>query len=122
MVSPANLFRMMIELIFVLLGGFLAWLGLSNKVMFDPRSPAWLGLAAVLVYWGVRSWMKTTRAAKTADRTATRVGGVSLIVVGFVMIALVFVQYRLVGITMALAGFTLAVRGLAGAVLSFRSD
>ena len=51
MISPANLFRMMIEMIFVLLGGFLAFLGLSNRFLFNPRSPAWLGLGAVLVYW-----------------------------------------------------------------------
>jgi len=55
MLTPANLFRMMTEFIFILLGGFLIWLGFSNRflnpVNFDPRSPAWLGLGAVLIYW-----------------------------------------------------------------------
>ncbi len=49
MVNPANLFRMMTEFIFILLGGFLVWLGLSNRFLdpanFNPRSPAWLGSA-----------------------------------------------------------------------------
>jgi hypothetical protein len=122
MVSPANLFRMMIELIFVLLGGFLVWVGLNNRVMFDPQSPRWLGLGAVLVYWGVRTWMKTTRAARTADRTVTRIGGASLVAIGCVMLGLVFVEYRWVGTILAVAGGILAVRGLAGAVLSLRAD
>jgi len=52
----------------------------------------------------------------------TRIGGVSLVVVGCLMLSLAFIQYRLVGITMALAGVILAARGLAGAVLSLRSE
>lgn len=119
---PANLFRMMVELIFVLLGGFLVWLGLSNRFMFNPRSPSWLGLGAVLVYWGVRAWMKTTRAARTADRIITRIGGASLAAIGCVMLGLVFVEFRWVGPILAITGGILAVRGLAGAVLSLRAD
>ena len=64
MLNPANLFRMMTEMIFVLLGCVLIGLGLTNRYMFNPRSPAWLGLGVVLVYWGARAWMKTTRAAE----------------------------------------------------------
>ena len=74
MQSPVNLFRMMTEMIFVLLGGFLVWLGLTSRFMFDPRQPAWLALGGVLVYWGARSWIKTQRFAKIAERTAVRVG------------------------------------------------
>ena len=122
MLSPANLFRMMTEMIFVLLGCFLAFLGLSNRFMFNPRSPAWLGLGAVLVYWGARGWTKTTRAARTSDRTVARVAGASLILVGSMMLALAVVEFRWVGIVLAVAGAILAVRGLAGAVLSLRMD
>ena len=122
MLNPANLFRMMTEMIFVLLGCFLVWLGLSNRFMFDPRSPAWLGLGAVLVYWGARAWMKTARAARTAERTVARVGGASLLLVGFMMLGLVVVEFRWVGIVLAIAGAILALRGLAGAVLSLRTD
>jgi hypothetical protein len=122
MFSPANLFRMMVELIFVLLGGFLVWLGLTTSFIFDPRSPSWLGLGAVLVYWGVRTWMKTMRAARTADRTITRIGGASLAAIGCVMLGLVFVEFRWVGPILAITGVILVVRGLAGAVLSFRAD
>jgi hypothetical protein len=122
MPNPANLFRMMTEMIFVLLGCFLAWLGLSNQVMFNPRSPAWLGLGAVLVYWGARAWMKTARAARTSERMVARVGGTSLVLVGFIMLGLAVVEFRWVGIVLAIAGAILALRGLAGAALSLRMD
>ena len=122
MLKPANLFRMMTEMIFVLLGCFLVWLGLNNQVMFNPRSPAWLGLGAVLVYWGARAWMKTARAARTSERTVARVGGTSLILVGFIMLGMVVVEFRWVGTVLAIAGAILALRGLAGAVLSLRMD
>jgi len=120
--NPANLFRMMTEFVFILLGGCLVFLGLSNRFMFNPRSPAWLGLGAVLVYWGARAWTKTMRAAQTSDRMAARVGGTSLILVGILMWILVAEEFRQVGITLAVAGGILALRGLAAAVLSLRPD
>lgn len=122
MLSPANLFRMMTEFIFILLGGFLVWLGLSNRFLFNPRSPAWLGLGAVLIYWGARAWAKTARAARTSDRTVARIGGTSLILVGFMMLGLVVMEFRLVGIALAVAGGILALRGLTAALLSLRTD
>jgi hypothetical protein len=125
MLSPANLFRMMTEFIFILLGGFLAWLGLSGRLElgnFNPRGPAWLGLGAVLIYWGARTWAKTARAARTADRTVAQVGGASLILVGLMMFSLLFVEFRRVGMVFAAAGGILALRGILAAVLSLRSD
>jgi hypothetical protein len=118
MLSPANLFRMMTEMIFVLLGGFLIWVGLNSRFTFDPRKPAWLGLGVVLVYWGVRAWMKAQRAARTAERTVARVGGASLALVGLMMLGLLYVEFRWVGTVLAMAGGILVLRGLASAVLS----
>lgn len=125
MLNPANLFRMVTEFIFILLGGFLAWVGLSGRLdpgNFNPRGPAWLGLGAVLIYWGARAWAKTARAARTSDRTLAQVGGASLILVGLMMLSLVFVEFRLVGMVFAAAGMILALRGILAAVLSLRAD
>jgi len=125
MLNPANLFRMITEFIFILLGGFLIWVGLSGRLdpgNFNPRGPAWLGLGAVLIYWGARTWAKTARGARTWDRTAMQVGGASLILVGFMMLSLVFVEFRRVGIVFAAAGIILALRGIVAAVLSLRAD
>jgi hypothetical protein len=122
MLSPANLFRMMTEMIFVLLGGLLVWVGLSSRFIFDPRKPAWLGLGAVLVYCGIRAWIKTQRAARTAERAAVRVGGASLALVGLMMLGLMFVEFRWVGTVLAMAGGILVLRGLVSAVLSLRTN
>jgi hypothetical protein len=125
MLSPANLFRMMTEFIFILLGGFLVWLGLSGRLdpgNFNPRGPAWLGLGAVLIYWGARTWAKTARAARTSDRTVAQVGGASLILVGLMMFSLLLVEFRRVGIIFAAVGTILVLRGILAAVLSLRTD
>ena len=122
MPTPASLLRMTNEMIFVLLGGLLVWVGWSNRFMFDPRKPAWLGLGVILVYWGVRAWMKTRRAARTAERTAVRLGGASLAIVGLMMLSLVFVEFRWVGPLLALAGGILVLRGLVSAVLALRTN
>ena len=125
MLSPANLFRMMTEFIFILLGGILVWLGLSGRLAlgnFNPRGPAWLGLGIVLIYWGARTLTKTARAARTSDRFVAQVGGVSLILVGLMMLSLAFVEFRMVGIVFAIAGAILAVRGILAAVLSLRTN
>jgi hypothetical protein len=126
MLTPANLFRMMSEFIFILLGGVLVWLGLNNRFLnppsFNPRSPAWLGLGAALVYWGVRGWVKVSRAARTTDVMVARVGGASLVFVGLMMLSLVFLEFRWVGIVLATAGAVLALRGFLAAVLSLRAD
>ena len=122
MPTPASLLRITNEMIFVLLGGLLVWVGLNSRFMFDPRKPAWLGLGAVLVYWGLRAWMKTQRAARTAERMTVRVGGASLAIVGIMMLSLVFVQFRWVGTILAMAGGILIIRGLVSAALSLRTD
>jgi hypothetical protein len=126
MLSPANLFRMMSEFIFILLGGVLVWLGLNNRFLnpptFNPRSPAWLALGAALIYWGVRGWIRTARAARTADVLVARVGGVSLVFVGLMMLSLSVLQFRWVGIVLAAAGAVLALRGFLAAVLSLRAN
>jgi hypothetical protein len=125
MLSPANLFRMMTEFIFILLGGILVWVGLSGRLAignFNPRGPLWLGLGAVLIYWGARTMAKTARAAWTADRWVAQVGGASLILLGIMMLSLGFVEFRRVGIIFAAAGAVLALRGILAAVLSLRAD
>ena len=125
MLNPANLFRMMTEFIFILLGGILVWLGLSGRLAlgnFNPRGPAWLGLGIVLIYWGARTLTKTARAARTSDRIVAQVGGASLILVGLMMLSLAFVEFRLVGRVFAIAGAILALRGIVSAVLSLRTN
>ena len=121
MLRPAALLRVFNEIIFIFLGSVLVWLGLGGRVMFNPRSTAWLALSAVLVYWGARAWVKTERAPRTSERTVTRLGGASLALVGLMMLSLTFVQFRWVGIVLALAGAILMLRGAVGAFIAFRA-
>src|SRR5258708_20921586 len=104
MPTPASLLRMTNELIFVMLGGLLIWVGLSNRFMFDPRKPAWLGLGVVLVYWGSRAWIKTQRAARTPDRMAARIGGASLALVALMMLRLLLVKLPRTGPSLPFKG------------------
>jgi hypothetical protein len=122
MLSPANLFRMMTEFIFILLGGFLIWLGLTHPILFNPKDPKWLGLGGVLIYWGLRTLTKTARAARTPARTVEWIGGGSLILVGLMMLAMVVVEFRWAGIALASTGAILVLRGFAASVLSLRTD
>ena len=126
MLSPNRLFRMMTEFIFILLGGVLVWLGLNNRFFvasaMNSRSPAWLGLGAALIFWGVRAWVKTARAARTADRMVMRIGGASLVLVGFMMVGLAVFKFQWMGTVLAAAGGVLALRGFVAAVLSLRTD
>ena len=122
MPNPANLFRMMTEMIFILLGGVLVWLGWKSTFLFDPRKPAWLLLGAVLIFWGARAWAKTARTARTSERAATRIGGASLALVGLMMLGLNFVPFRLAGTALAATGGVLILRGLVGAVLALGTD
>ena len=122
MPTPAALLRTTNELIFVLLGGLLIWVGLSNRFMFDPRKPAWLGLGVVLVYWGARAWIKARKAARTPDRMAVRIGGASLAIVGLMMLSLVLVELRWAGTMLALTGGVLVLRGLFIVGLSLRME
>jgi hypothetical protein len=110
------------EIIFVLLGGLLIWVGLSSRFIFDPRKPAWWGLGVVLVFWGARAWTNTKRAARSAERMAVRVGGASLAIVGLIMLSLLFVEFRWAGTMLALAGGIFVLRGLFSAGLSLRMD
>jgi len=121
LLTPVNLFRMLNELIFVLLGGLLVWLGLANRIFVDPRRPAWLVLAAVLIIWGVRAWMKASLIAVRGLRAVARIRGASLALVGVLMISLVWLDFRWAGVALAVAGAILIARGLAAAVLALRA-
>ena len=74
MLRPEQLTRVVIELIFVLLGGLVVWLGLTNQIFPDPTKPTWMILAFALIAWGVYA-SRARRApgfAESAGRAASR--------------------------------------------------
>jgi hypothetical protein len=115
------MFRMLNELIFVLLGGLMMWIGLAYHFFFDPRRPAWILLGALLIIWGARGCWRASRIAVASLRAIARIRGVSLILVGAVMISLAWIEFRWTGAALAVAGGILIVRGLASAALALRT-
>ena len=53
MLTPERLLRIMIELIFVLLGGLVAWFALRGHILVDRHGRMWLILSIVLMLWKV---------------------------------------------------------------------
>ncbi len=117
MLKPQQVLRITIELIFVLLGGLVIWLGLSGQIFFDRRKPAWLILSAALILWGLRALYKP---GQWWSRWEHWTRGLSLTLLGVVMLAIARVPFLWVGRLLAVGGALLVLRGLMGSVLVFR--
>jgi hypothetical protein len=114
MFTPQRLLRITIEIIFVLLGGLVLWLGLSGYILFDRRKPGWLLLSAAILLWGLRGLYKPVQGLSRREHW-TR--GVTLTLLGTVMLAMSRVPFLWVGRLLAAAGVLLTLRGLIGAAL-----
>ena len=68
MLTPERLFRLIIELIFVLLGGLVIWLGLTGHIFFDRRAVSWLILSAALILWGARPYSNPINGGRAGRR------------------------------------------------------
>jgi hypothetical protein len=117
MLKPQQVLRITIELIFVLLGGLVIWLGLSGQIFFDRRKPTWLILSAALILWGLRALYKPGPGQSRGEHW-TR--GVTLTLLGIVMLAIARVPFLWVGRLLAAGGALLVLRGLMGSVLILR--
>ena len=58
MLTPDRLFRLLNEMIFLLLGGLLAWVGASGRIFFNRHSLNWVVVSVALILWGLRALMK----------------------------------------------------------------
>jgi len=117
MLKPQQVLRITIELIFVLLGGLVIWLGLSGQIFFDRRKPTWLILSAALILWGLRALY---RPGSGQSRSEHWTRGVTLTLLGVVMLAIARAPFVWVGRLLAVGGALLVLRGLMGSVLIFR--
>jgi hypothetical protein len=117
MLTPQQVLRITIEIIFVLLGGLVVWLGLSGHILFDRRKPGWLLLSVAVILWGLRALYKPVQ---WWSRTEQWTRGLSLTLLGALMLAISRVPFLWVGPLLALTGVLLVIRGLIGAALIFR--
>ena len=114
MLTVDKMLRLFAELIFVLLGGLVVWLGLTGHILFDRRKISWLILSVALIAWGMRALLQRKQFWLKWENW-TR--GLSLVLVGAVMLAIARVPFDYVGPLLATAGALLALRGFVGAVL-----
>src|SRR5258708_36326521 len=94
MLTPQQVLRITIEIIFVLLGGLVVWLGLSEHILFDRRKPGWLLLRGALIVWGVRALYKP---GQWWSRKEQWTRGLSLTLLGAMMLAISRVPFLWVG-------------------------
>lgn len=114
MLTIDKMLGLFVELIFVLLGGLVVWLGVTGHILFDRQRISWLILSAALVAWGARVLLQR-RQFWLKGENLTR--GLSLVLVGALMLAISRVPFVWVGPLLAAAGVLLALRGFLGAVL-----
>jgi hypothetical protein len=117
MLTPERLFRLMIELIFILLGLLVIGLGLVRRIYVDRHSVAWLILSVALIVWGLRAlyspgqwwlrWQNWTR-------------GLSLALLGVLMLVISRVPFLWVGPMLAAGGGLLVLRGMMASYLILR--
>jgi hypothetical protein len=117
MLTPQQMLRITIEILFVLLGGLVVWLGQSGHILFDRRKPGWLLLGIAVMLWGFRALYKPVQ---WWSRTEQWTRGLSLALLGLVMLAIARVPFQWVGRLLAFAGLLLIVRGVMGSALIFR--
>jgi hypothetical protein len=117
MLTPQSALRLMIEIIFVLLGGLVVWLALSGRILVERNKPSWFILSGALILWGLRALYG---AKQWWARWEHWTRGLSLILVGLVMLAISRVPFLWIGPLLATGGVILALRGIIGAALVFR--
>lgn len=117
MLQPLQLFRIMNEMLFVVVGGLLLWVALAGRYFFDPRTPSWLILSAVLIVWGIFTWLKSRKVAAPRSRLAMRIGGGSVTLVGLIMASLAWAPFAWGTLLLGAAGGIFVLRGLASAAI-----
>ena len=117
MLTPERLFRFMIELIFVLLGLLVIWLGLGRRIYVDRHGAAWLILSAALIVWG---WRALYQPGQWWLRWENWTRGLSLVLLGVLMLVISRVPFLRVGPMLAVGGGLLVLRGIIATYLIFR--
>jgi hypothetical protein len=115
-----QLFRLLTEVVFILVGWLLLWVAMTGRYLFDPRRPDWVALSAVLVLWGLGTWWRGRKMTVRVWRIAAKIGGASLVLAGLLMMSLAWAPFHWIGWLLALAGGVFVVRGIVTAALVLR--
>ena len=120
MQNANQLFRIINEIIFVLVGALLLWVAFTGRYIFNARQPAWLILSAAMILWGLRTYRQARRVPERRWRYAAHIGGGSLVLVGTLLLSLAWTPLRLAGFVLAAAGGLFILRGLITAAMMLR--
>lgn len=121
MLTPERLLGVIIELIFVMLGGLLIWLGLRGPLsgrIVDRHSVSWLILSVALILWGLRALYKP---GQWWRRWENWTRGLSLVLLGVLMLVMIRVPFSWVEPLLMAAGAVLVIRGIVASTLLFRA-
>jgi hypothetical protein len=121
MLSPAQLFRLLNELVMFLLGAMIVVVAVSGRFFPNRHSATWLGLGAVVIVVGLRQFAATGRYATLARRLQYLRGG-SLVLVGALMLAMIGAPFAWVRPMLAAAGAVLLLRGALSAALALKNS
>ena len=114
MLTPERLLRVMIELIFVLLGALVAWLALRGRILVDRHGRMWLVLSIVLILWGLRALYKP---GQWWTRWENWTRGLSLALLGILMLVITRVPFEWVQPMLVAGGAVLVLRGIVASML-----
>ena len=117
MLTPQRALRLMIEVIFLLLGVLVIWLTLTGRVLVERHKPSWLILGGALILWGLRALYGPN---KWWARWENWTRGLSLTLLGVLMLAISRVPFPWVAPLLASAGVLMGLRGIIGAALLVR--
>jgi hypothetical protein len=118
MPTPANLIRLLNEIIVLLLGAILILLAITRGVALPPRPSALIALGGFLVYWGLRAWI---RPEPNVSRAQAMIRAGSLALVGALVISIPLLPLRHAALLLGSAGTILVIRGILGGVLLTRA-
>jgi hypothetical protein len=119
MLSPGRLSQLIVEVVFLLLGALVVWLGVTRHINFDRRGIYWLILAIGVAGWGV---MALARPNQWWMRWEKWNRGGSLLVLGLLMLAMTRVPFEYLGKLLATCGVVLALRGVIGSALILKKQ
>jgi hypothetical protein len=117
MLSPARLTQLTVELIFVMLGALVIWLGLRGQINFNPAGALWLAMSIGAIAWGA---LTLARPGLWPARWQKRNRGASMILLGLLMLAIGRVPFGMAGRFLAICGLVLILRGVLGSFLILR--
>jgi hypothetical protein len=115
--NAAKLFRLLSEFLMFLLGGLIILLAVTRNVGRPARPAGFIVLGVLLVYWGLRVWMR----GKQSDPRFLRViQAVSLALLGAAVVGIAMAGVRYTALLLSIAGVSLVLRGLLASVYLLR--